>query len=108
RNLTDGQIRLLADCGGVAGLDFCADFLSADGSAEGQRKAILAHARHIVNTGGEDVLALGSDFDGIPQNAYLRSPADMPKLIEELIAEFGSAAAEKITRKNFLRVWQSM
>ncbi|MDE7159187.1 MAG: membrane dipeptidase, partial [Clostridiales bacterium] len=35
RNLTTDQIKTLADCGGVVGLDFCADFVSADTSAEG-------------------------------------------------------------------------
>lgn len=104
RNLTDGQIKTLADCGGVVGLDFCADFLSADQSAEGQRAAILAHARAIVNAGGDDVLAIGSDFDGMPENPYVRTPADLPRLLELFVKEFGSAAAEKFASGNFLRV----
>lgn len=104
RNLTNEQIRTLADCGGVVGLDFCADFLSNDQSAEGQRAALLAHMRAILNAGGEDVAAIGSDFDGIPQNAYMRSPADMPRLLETFEKEFGARVAEKIASKNFLRV----
>ncbi len=108
RNLTDRQIRRLAECGGVVGLDFCADFLSADKSAEGQREAILAHAHEIVNAGGEEVLAIGSDFDGIPENPYVKNPADVPKLLEELSREFGCAAAEKFAYKNFLRVFKGL
>ncbi len=108
RNLTDEQIRTLADCGGVVGLDFCADFLSDDESAEGQRAALLAHMRAILNAGGEDVAAIGSDFDGIPQNAYMRSPADMPRLLETFEKEFGARVAEKIAYRNFLRVMKDV
>ncbi len=104
RNLTDKQTKTLSECGGVVGLDFCADFTSPDKSAEGQRTALLAHARAIVNAGGEDVLAIGSDFDGIPENPYLKNPAYIPAFLEELEREFGSAAAEKFAFKNALRV----
>lgn len=103
RNLSDGQIKTLADCGGVAGLCFFADFLSADKSAEGQREALLTHAEHIVRTGGEDVLAIGSDFDGIPQNAYMKSAADMPRLLDDLCGIFPSRVVEKIACGNALR-----
>ena len=104
RNLTDGQIRTLADCGGVVGLNFCADFLSDDGSAEGQRVALLAHAHAVLRAGGEDVLAIGSDFDGIPDNAFLPDPSRMPVFLQLLADEFGARIAEKAARDNFLRV----
>ncbi len=108
RNLTDGQIRSLAECGGIVGLNFCAAFLGGKRSAEGQRRAILAHAAHIIAVGGEDVLAIGSDFDGIPANAYMKNAARMPSLIEELAAAFGSRVAKKIARTNALRVFESV
>lgn len=108
RNLEDEQIRLIAECGGVIGLDFCADFTSPDGSAEGQREALLAHARHIVQLGGEDVLALGSDFDGIPTNLYLPDPSYMPTFLIALEKTFGEKVAEKIAIKNALRLLQEV
>lgn len=108
RNLTDFQIRALADCGGVVGLVFCADFLSHDNSREGQRAALLAHAKHILSVGGEDVLSIGSDFDGMPPNPYIKGPADMPRLLEDLERAFGARAAEKIASKNFLRVFKEI
>lgn len=104
RNLTDEQLRRLGDCGGVAGLYFCADFLSSDVSAEGQKRAILAHARAMLNAGGEDVLCIGSDFDGIPPNPAMKNAGEIPWLFEELIKEFGSRVTEKIAYGNFLRV----
>lgn len=104
RNLTDGQIKTLADCGGVLGLNFCAAFLSPDLSPEGQREALLAHVSHILNVGGESVLALGSDFDGIPTNAYMRSASDMPRLFDVFSQKFGPRIAEKIAFSNTFRV----
>ena len=104
RNLTDGQIAAVADCGGVVGLNFCADFVGPDPSSEGQRRGLLAHAKAIVRAGGEDVLAIGSDFDGIPPNEYLPSPAEMPRFLEELAGAIGARAAEKAARGNALRV----
>lgn len=106
RNLTDEQIGRVADCGGVVGLNFCADFLSPDGSAEGQRAALLRHAKAIVAAGGEDVLAIGSDFDGIPPNPYLPDPSFMPRFLEDLSGAIGARAAEKAAQDNVLRVFK--
>ena len=102
RNLTDEQIKTLADCGGVVGLYFCADFLSADVSKEGQRTAVAAHARAILRSGGEDVLCIGSDFDGIPPNPYLPDPSYLPRLYDDFCKEFGSRIADKIVCGNAL------
>ncbi len=104
RNLSDGQIRLLAACGGVMGLNFCAEFLSPDKSAEGQKTALIAHITHILKVGGEDVPCFGSDFDGIPRNAYMKTAADMPRLIGELERRFPARIVEKIAYKNAERV----
>lgn len=104
RNLTDEGIKLIADSGGVVGLYFCADFLSSDLSEEGQKEALLRHARAIVNAGGEDCLALGSDFDGIPENPYLKNPSYMPDFLSLLAGEFGEGRAEKFAYRNFIRV----
>lgn len=108
RNLEEEQIRLIAQSGGVVGLNFCADFLSFDSSEEGQRAAILAHAKEILRAGGEDTLAIGSDFDGIPENPFLKNPSRMPVLEELFVKAFGSAVTEKIFLKNALRVMRSV
>ena len=108
RNLSDEEIKLIADSGGVVGLYFCADFLASDLSGAGQREALLRHARAIVNAGGEDVLAIGSDFDGIPENPYLKNPAYMPDFLSALTEEFGERKTEKFAFHNFLRVLSSL
>ena len=63
RNLTDEMLRTLADRGGVAGLNFCPDFLTPQ--SESTISAMLAHLRHMIRVGGIECVALGTDFDGI-------------------------------------------
>ena len=88
----------------MIGLNFCADFIGEDRSLEGQRTALLAHARHVLKVGGEEVLALGSDFDGIPENPYMKNAAAMPELLADFSRTFGEYITEKIAYKNALRV----
>jgi len=63
RNLDNEQIRMIADMGGIIGINIYPVFLHDSGSADIQ--ALIAHIRHIINVGGENVIALGTDFDGI-------------------------------------------
>lgn len=65
RNLTDAMLRALADHGGVAGLNFCASFLTDDGSHESRVADIVKHVLHERDVAGSSVLAIGTDFDGI-------------------------------------------
>ena len=65
RNLTDDMICLLAEKGGVTGLNFCPSFLNAQKDYPGTAADVARHAAHIIKVGGEDCLGLGSDFDGI-------------------------------------------
>ena len=65
RNMTDEMIRALAGKGGVMGLNFAGPFLNAD--AAGRASTIprmLAHLKHMVNVGGIETAAIGTDFDG--------------------------------------------
>ena len=62
RNLTDGQIKMLSECGGVAAVNYCYDFIGFENVFDG----LLKHVLHIIKVGGENCVALGSDFDGIP------------------------------------------
>ena len=97
RNLTDFQIRKIADCGGVIGVNFCKDFLG-----EGEPfELVLRHLKHIIKIGGEEVVALGSDFDGIPTVAGLEGCEKMPALLEYLYPYLGARVLEKLCFENF-------
>ena len=61
RNLTDEEIRCIAETGGVIGLNFHAPFVGA--SADVSR--VADHADHLARIGGHGVVGLGSDFDGM-------------------------------------------
>ena len=99
RNLTDDMIRALANRGGVIGINFCPEFL-ADGK-DNRVEDIVRHMKHIIRVGGEDVMALGSDFDGIGGKNEVGSPADFEKLWEALKASgLSEDTLEKIWWRN--------
>lgn len=105
RNLTDEQIKAVAECGGVVGINFCADFLGGENAIE----AVARHLKHVIDIGGEEVAALGSDFDGIPQTPQLEDCTRMPALFEFLEGQgITSRVLEKIAYKNFLRVFKDV
>lgn len=99
RNLADWQLRELADCGGIAGLNSCTQFLT-DRLADPTRDDVLRHVDHVLETAGEDVLALGSDYDGCDVPSWLE-PCDRIGALHELLAcEFGRDIADKVFFRN--------
>ena len=104
RNLTDEQLRALADKGGVMGINFYPPFLSESG-----RAAISDVADHIVHAlaaGGEDAVGLGSDFDGISTSPEgLGGVQDLHRLIPALEQRgLSPRVIEKVMGGNFCRV----
>jgi len=82
RNLTDDQLRAVARGGGVVGVIFATMYL---GGTFCTIERIADHIEHIAAVAGDDVVALGSDFDGfIPLPRGLRDAADLPRLTEVL------------------------
>jgi membrane dipeptidase len=82
RNLDDQQIRALAERGGIVGVIFVAAYL---GGLFCTLERVADHIEHVARVGGEDCVALGSDFDGfmtLPRG--LRDAADLPRLTELL------------------------
>ena len=69
---------------------------------------VLRHIEHIIKVGGEDVIAFGSDFDGIPETEGLEGCEKMPSLIDYLSAHIGARATRKICFDNFARVFKEV
>ena len=91
RNLTDEQIREIALLGGVIGLNLYPSFLSTSPTAT--LEDAIAHVRHIRNVGGAEVIALGSDFDGVDSLPLgIQAAEDLPSLAELMLASGFSAA----------------
>jgi len=75
RNLTDSQIKALASKGGVMGLNFYPGFVGTNKVTNFENLTTMI--KYTLKTGGEDVLALGTDFDGIEGDIQ---PSDISKL----------------------------
>lgn len=85
RNLTDDQISILVQRGGLIGLNFYVSFLREDSKAS--LDDVYAHAAHILELGGENTLALGSDFDGADMPEALSGIEKLEGLYEYLLGK---------------------
>ncbi len=107
RNLTDDQLRMVADSGGVVGVNFYTGDLRGDGlnHADMPLDRLVDHVVYMLDVMGEDHVALGSDFDGAVMCDELGDVSGFPRLLE-LIAGRGvsDTALAKIAHGNFLRV----
>ena len=80
RNLPDNLIKLIANKGGVIGLNFAQSFLGT--SPVSRIDDIVKHGLYLINKGGEDVIALGTDFDGIKPNTEIKDASEMYRLYD--------------------------
>lgn len=125
RNLSDDMIRQVAAHGGVIGINLYSLFVqpgqserifddpvASDGHPTGRNAPVaciddvVMHIRHIVNVGGIDCVAIGTDYDGIDATVTgLENSARLPALFEALEkAGFTQENIEKIRYRNAIRV----
>lgn len=103
RNLSDEMIKILAGKGGVMGINFEKSFLGNEPLSRVEE--MVAHIKHIKNVGGIDVIAIGTDFDGISDGLEIENIGQINKLILGLQQNnFSEAEIEKILYKNATRV----
>lgn len=109
RNLADDMIRKLAKRGGIAGINFCQHFLGAPDANETYLDLAVQHMKYMINLGGEDFVALGSDFDGIDRYADIPDCSIMPKLVQKMKkAGLTPTQIEKICYQNTLRIYREL
>jgi len=107
RNITDEQLRIVADTGGTVGVIMHAAFL-------GRRRVTVAtvvdHLEHIVNSVGEDCASIGTDYDG-----FIIPPKDLPgiwafpRLVQEMLDRgWSDVRIRKILGGNALRVIEAL
>ena len=83
RNLTDEQFEAIRDCGGLVGINYAPGFLEKEGKAN--LSSIVKHIEHFMALGGENVISLGGDLDGIstlPEG--MTGINDVDKIADEL------------------------
>jgi membrane dipeptidase len=101
RNLTDDMLKILAEKGGVTGLNLEPTFLGDNGSVE----AMTAHISHMKRVAGVEVIAIGTDFDGTSTLTTLKDIGEISILFDALKkAGFTSEEIDKISYKNAARV----
>ena len=105
RNLTDDQLRRLAETGGVAQVTLYHGFLREDGEAT-VRDAVR-HLMHMIDVAGIDHVGIGTDFDGDGGVPGCASASELINFTRLLLAEgLTEDDLRKVWGANFLRVMQ--
>jgi membrane dipeptidase len=112
RNLTDAQLAMIRETGGMVGLNFATSFLRPDGKQDPNMdfSAVLRHLDHLITHLGEDHLGFGSDFDGATLPIPLGDVTGLPALQDAMMANgYDSALMKKLCADNWLsliyRIW---
>jgi microsomal dipeptidase-like Zn-dependent dipeptidase len=103
RNLTDDQVRSIAETGGLVGIIFFWRYLGSSGN---DIRAVARQCRDVAEMVGPQHLCLGSDMDG---TTYLPpgfvDASDWPQVTQALLDEgFHNDEIRGILGENFLRV----
>ena len=112
RNLSDDIIKKMANKGCIAGLNYYPDFFSTNFSHR-DKKAYVEDAikmlKYMVNTGGSEFAALGSDYDGFHEKLEWEDAGGTGMLIDEMKkAGFKSSLIDNILYKNALRIFKEV
>ena len=106
RNLTDEQLRGLAQNGGVVGITFVESFLDPEWQPDrmfSTFERLLDHIDHAVEVAGINHVGLGSDFDG--GGTALRDATEFPRITQGLLERgYSEEAVRKILGGNHLRL----
>ena len=99
RNLKDDQLKAIAEMNGAIGLNTYPPFVRDSESVTSED--LLRHIDFILNKTGENVLGMGTDFDGISKSPKdLEDISKLPKFYDIVSREFGEEIADKIFYKN--------
>lgn len=94
RNLTEQQFLEIVKRQGLVGVNLYEQFLADD--HKGDAAALYAHIERMLELGGEDVIACGSDFDGADIDVSLDSAVKFAEMADYLLQK---GLKEKIIRK---------
>ena len=113
RNLTDRQLAMIAETGGMVGLNFATVFLRPDGQQNANTgwDPILRHLDHLIGHLGEDHVGFGSDFDGAMVPDVIGDAAGLPNLVAALRGHgYDDALLAKLCHQNWINTlrttWQ--
>jgi microsomal dipeptidase-like Zn-dependent dipeptidase len=108
RNLTDEQLRALAENGGVTQVCLLDMYINNDRKSASLVDAI-EHIDHIVKVAGIDHVGIGSDFDGGGGIIGLEADNDLLQITVKLLEKgYSEEDIAKIWAGNFLRVMKAV
>lgn len=104
RNLSDEMIRALSEKGGITGLNLYPYFVNPEGKADVQD--IVEHVLYMMKVGGEDFVAIGTDFDGFDEGELSITDIGQMEKLHDALRKKGITERQlgKIWYKNALRV----
>ena len=106
RNLTEPQIRRIAEGGGAVGAVFVPSFVAKTPS-KSYLEHLVDHIDAIVGAGGIETAALGSDFDGYRgvEGHVIADASEFPLVADALAARgYSQDSVDRIMWKNWDRV----
>ncbi len=107
RNLSDEQMKALADHNGVAQVTLYKGFLRKNGEAS--ILDAIEHLNHMVNVMGIEHVGIGTDFDGDGGIPGCASASEIINFTRRLLAErYSEKDIRNIWGGNFLRVMQQV
>ncbi len=107
RNLTDAQLAMIAESGGVVGVNYATAMARPDGRmiADTPLSVLVDHVMYLLDHLGEDGVALGSDFDGAVVPEVMGDASGLPLLVKEMAARgIGADLMQKICFENWMSV----
>ena len=105
RNLTDEQLKAIADKGGVVQVTMYSGFLREEGEAT--LNDFIQHLEHAIKIAGIDHVGIGTDFDGDGAVVGCSSASQLLNVTRELLHRgYSEEDIKKIWGANWLRVMQ--
>jgi membrane dipeptidase len=107
RNMTEDMIQIMADRGGVMGMNFAPGFVHP---TQATVQGVVDHIDYIVSLVGPNHIGLGSDFDGIPYTPEgLEDVTRMPNITAELLKrDYSEEDVKKILGENHLKMMKKV
>ena len=107
RNLTDEQFKIIKERNGIVGINFHRDFLS-DNPDSASRYDLLKHIDKFLSLGGENVICIGTDFDGCNLPYDITGSESLAEIYEMLLKHnYKESLIRKIFYENALNFFEN-
>lgn len=107
RNLTDDQIQIIAEHGGIIGVNLWEKLLG--NGEDNSFDAVLRHMSRMIELGGENIVAMGTDFDGCDIHSDMDGIEKLVNLYDYLsVHGFDNVLLDKIFFSNAERFFNNL